>query len=155
MHTLFELPLLIGASTLPFAAHAQRKPASPAAPPAPSKVPAAQPTTDDDETGDIVVTGRALQRSVISDIEPEHQLTPGHVASCGVGTISELLDQVALSPAAHRPTARRTSWSMAAACPASTRSPTCRPNPCCASTSCAGSGANYSDLNHPALRVRT
>jgi uncharacterized membrane protein YgcG len=97
MRIIPKLSVLIGTSILPLAAYAQQKPASPPASSAPSKPPApAKQTSDDDDTADIVVTGRALPGSVIGDIKPEHQLTPRDIASYGVGTISELLDQIAL-----------------------------------------------------------
>lgn len=68
--------------------------AASAAPKAPAPPP---PPVDDDETvSDIVVTGRAPPGSVIGDIPPENILDPRAIASYGVGTVSELLDQIAL-----------------------------------------------------------
>ncbi len=91
--------LLAGASALPAAALAQDAPQQPA--PVPSGKPAAQaapPNQDegDDDNEDIVVTGRAPPGAVIGDIPPENRLGPRAIASYGVGTISELLDQIAL-----------------------------------------------------------
>lgn len=44
---------------------------------------------------DIVVTARATPGAVIGDIPPENQLNQADIASYGVGTVSELLDQIA------------------------------------------------------------
>jgi len=93
MRTLFKLWLLTGAVALPLAVQAQQKPA-PA--PAPSKAPPSKQSSDENEPDDIIVNGEALPGSVVGDIKPEHQLTPRDIASYGVGTISELLDQIAL-----------------------------------------------------------
>jgi uncharacterized membrane protein YgcG len=51
---------------------------------------------DDESISDIVVTGRAPPGSVIGDIPPENILDQRAIASYGVGTVSELLDQIAL-----------------------------------------------------------
>ncbi len=91
--------LLAGTAALSTAGWAQDAPA-PAPSPSPQK-PVAQntpPSTadDEDDAQDIVVTGRAPPGSVIGDIPPENQLGPRAIAAYGVGTISELLDQIAL-----------------------------------------------------------
>jgi hypothetical protein len=44
---------------------------------------------------DIVVTGKAVPGAVIGDIPPENSLNPADIAAYGVGTVSELLDQIA------------------------------------------------------------
>ena len=79
MRAAFLPLLLIGVSALPTPAFAQKASDS-----------------DDDDSVDIVVTGRAPPGAVIGDIPPENQLGPRAIASYGVGTISELLDQLAL-----------------------------------------------------------
>lgn len=44
---------------------------------------------------DIVVTGQAVPGAVIGDIPPENQLRPADIASYGVSSVSELLDEIA------------------------------------------------------------
>jgi hypothetical protein len=80
MRSHFLALLLIGVSALPATALAQREPAQ----------------ADDETSEDIVVTGRAPPGAVIGDIPPENQLDQRAIASYGVGTVSELLDQIAL-----------------------------------------------------------
>jgi hypothetical protein len=92
MRTILKLSVLVAASAVSVAARAQQHPAGP---PASSPAPAPKPAPADDDD-DIVVTARALPGAVIGDIPPEHQLGPRAIASYGVGTISELLDQIAL-----------------------------------------------------------
>jgi len=91
--------LLAGAAGLSTTAWAQDAPApsssSPSAKPAPQNAQQGS-ADDDDDTQDIVVNGRAPPGAVIGDIPPENQLGPRAIASYGVGTISELLDQIAL-----------------------------------------------------------
>ncbi len=56
----------------------------------------AAPVSDDDmASDDIVVTGQALPGSVIGDIPPERQLGPRDIRAYGVGTIAELLNELA------------------------------------------------------------
>lgn len=78
----FPLALAIGGLMLPGSALAQ-KGAAPAPPPSAP------------EPDDIVVSGKALPGAVIGDIPPENRLTPADIAAYGVGTVNELLDQIA------------------------------------------------------------
>ena len=55
---------------------------------------AAQEAGETDE-GDIVVTGQRPRGSVIGDIPPEQQLSPADIRSYGVGSVSELLSELA------------------------------------------------------------
>lgn len=64
----------------------------------PTDLLAAPTTKETQQTQDmeeIVVTGKALPGSVIGDIPPENQLNPTDIASYGVSTINDLLDEIA------------------------------------------------------------
>lgn len=50
---------------------------------------------DEEEITDIIVTGLAMPGSVIGDIPPENQLSPADIASYGVSSVSELLEEIA------------------------------------------------------------
>jgi len=54
-----------------------------------------QPPAQGGDADEIVVTGRAPPGAVIGDIPPENQLDPADIAAYGVGTIAELLDEIA------------------------------------------------------------
>ena len=92
MRRSFSLALLLAGSA-PTALFAQTAPAP--APPAPAPAPA--PQGDEDEAGDIVITGsRGLPGAVVGDIPPEVSLSPADVRAYGVSSVAELLTQ--LSP---------------------------------------------------------
>lgn len=83
--------LLAGAAVLPLPALAQQAAA-------PAATPAAQDEGDDtDETApDIVITGSAKPPgSVIGDIPPEKSISPAEIRSYGVGSVAELLTELA------------------------------------------------------------
>jgi hypothetical protein len=94
-----SLALLIG--TAPGALLAQARPAPqqqrPAAPQrAPRPAPAHAPAQDEEEVDDIVVTGsRRLPGAAIGDIPPEVTLNQGDIRSYGVGSVTDLLTQLA------------------------------------------------------------
>jgi len=84
----------------------QSAPSSASVPPtqAPSTAPteaAAQEAGETDE-GDIVVTGQRPRGSVVGDIPPEQQLSPADIRSYGVGSVSELLSELAPQPTSGR-----------------------------------------------------
>ncbi|WP_051583493.1 hypothetical protein, partial [Sphingomonas sp. RIT328] len=81
------LALLVGGALAPAAA--AQSGGAPAAQPATRT---AAPATARDE--DIVVTGRAVPGAVIGDIPAENRLSPADIAGYGVGTVTELLDQI-------------------------------------------------------------
>lgn len=57
----------------------------------------AQAQAQDDPTFDeVTVTGQAVPGAVLGDIPPENSLTPRDIRMYGVGTVSELLDEIAL-----------------------------------------------------------
>lgn len=51
---------------------------------------------DDGALDEVTVTGQSPPGAVIGDIPPENSLTPRDIRSYGVGTVSELLDEIAL-----------------------------------------------------------
>lgn len=71
------------AALLVLAAAASSQAASPAGAPA-----------QEDGLEEVVVTGHAMPGAVLGDIPPENQLRPADIAAYGVGTISELLDEI-------------------------------------------------------------
>jgi iron complex outermembrane recepter protein len=75
------------------AAAPQQAPA-PAPTPAPS-APAPAPVDDGAEVEEVVVTGQLPPGAVVGDIPPENQLSRAAIAAYGVGTVSELLSQIA------------------------------------------------------------
>ncbi|MGE4431969.1 MAG: TonB-dependent receptor [Sphingobium sp.] len=56
--------------------------------------PAASSMDEEYDEEDIVVTGQAPPGAVIGDIPPENQLNPADIASYGVSSVSELLDEI-------------------------------------------------------------
>lgn len=52
-------------------------------------------TTDTSSVDEIIVTGQAVPGAVIGDIPPENQIGQGEIASYGVDSISDLLDEIA------------------------------------------------------------
>ncbi|MEH3046082.1 TonB-dependent receptor [Sphingomonas adhaesiva] len=92
-----SLLLLAGVAAVPV--HAQT--AAPA-----RQAPAPAPASDEDEEEggpDIVVTGsRSQPGAVIGDITPEQQLSPADIRSYGVGSVSELLNELAPQTASGR-----------------------------------------------------
>src|SRR5437764_640487 len=62
----------------------------------PPRTPRAAPAADDEDAEDIVVTGsRRPPGSAIGDIPPEITLNQGDIRSYGVGSVTELLTQLA------------------------------------------------------------
>ncbi|MFC0683616.1 TonB-dependent receptor [Novosphingobium clariflavum] len=51
--------------------------------------------TDSGSTDEIIVTGQAVPGAVIGDIPPENRIGQGEIASYGVDSISDLLDEIA------------------------------------------------------------
>lgn len=88
-----------GALNIGAAAIALMSPVPASAQPAgssPAPVQESAPAADDSSSEDIVVTGQALPGAVIGDIPPESQLSPRDIRAYGVGTVAELLDELAL-----------------------------------------------------------
>ncbi|KQS03372.1 TonB-dependent receptor [Sphingomonas sp. Leaf357] len=88
------LAVLGGVPTLAVAQ--QQAPAAPATasarPASPARAAAAQ---DEGDETEIVVTGQRQQGAVIGDIPPEQQLSPADIRSYGVGSVAELLTELA------------------------------------------------------------
>jgi hypothetical protein len=91
--------LTLALATAPAIAGAQQAAAPPKKPvkPVATVKRASQPVNDDagDEGPDIVVTGAKPPGSVIGDIPPEVTYGPADIRSYGVGSITELLDELA------------------------------------------------------------
>lgn len=87
-----NLGLLAVLGGVPMAAQAQQAPA-PTAPIAPVAAPVQEQGEGDDT--EIVVTGQRQQGAVIGDIPPEQQLSPADIRSYGVGSVAELLTELA------------------------------------------------------------
>lgn len=68
-------------------------PSTPAAP-QPSAQPA-DPTSDEGDLEEVVVTGQRPYGSTVSDIKPEQQLSPADIRSYGVSSVAELLTELA------------------------------------------------------------
>lgn len=83
------MPTVVAAQQAPAPATAAQTPTGAAAAPAETA-----PDTESDE-GDIVVTGQRQRGSVIGDIPPEQQLSQADIRSYGVGSVSELLSELA------------------------------------------------------------
>src|SRR4051794_24524809 len=93
-----SLALLIGAAPSALLAQPAAAPRRPAAqrPATPQRPPRATPAPDDEDAEDIVVTGsRRPPGSAIGDIPPEITLNQGDIRSYGVGSVTELLTQLA------------------------------------------------------------
>lgn len=92
MRSMMVVGLLASSAPILPPAFAQKAPSTqaPSPPPAPSD------DEDEGDSRDIVVNGKAPPGSVIGDIPPENQLGPRAIASYGVGTVNELLAQIAL-----------------------------------------------------------
>lgn len=83
--------MLLASSALPAQAHAQQ-----AAAPAPAaQDTAAQESVEAAASDEIIVTGQAPPGAVIGDIPAENRLGPGEIASYGVDSIADLLDEIA------------------------------------------------------------
>lgn len=92
--------LLAGAAVLPGMATAapvqSAEPAPPAGQAPIGQAPGEVPTEDDENSADLVVTGRRLPGSVPGDIPPEETLSPADIRSYGVSSVADLLAE--LSP---------------------------------------------------------
>jgi hypothetical protein len=76
-------------------AHTVSQPAVPEQTQAAAEAAAAQDYQDEDDSEDIVITGRKPAGSVIGDIPPENVLTSGDVRATGATNINDLLDAIA------------------------------------------------------------
>ncbi len=82
MRILSAAGIALLAGAMPMTAHAQ------------SRVPQSAPEAEDEDEGEVVVSGR-LRGAVQGDIPPELQLSPADIRAMGVPTIAELITELA------------------------------------------------------------
>ena len=82
--------LLAGTTALPAAAQVASTPDA-----APAVEPVQTEADDGEDAPDLVVTGARAPGSVAGDIPPEQQLSPADIRSYGVGSVQELLAELA------------------------------------------------------------